>query len=295
MKKLLGVAFLLLLIVNFISATPNINATQIPEGAVIKTKDNPDVYIVKYKYGKQFKRLVLNPQVFESYGHLRWEDILIVDQATMNSFAISNLVRVDGQVDVYQLVPNEDVGIKVLLTSIDSYDLDLVYTINEVDFGNYVTCSDNMVKLCLEQPFVLQGRCINQQAIDKKDYQICDKILELGHFSFAYIEIAYCIREVAIATDNQFLCVKIDNQCAKLDNQNEKNVCYNEKNVCYRELAVKLNDYFLCDQIAIIVDNDSAYRDFCYQTIGINKKSLGACNKIQNSFLKNICIDTVLK
>ena len=113
----------------------------IPEGAVIKTEHNPDVYIVKYKNGKQFKRLVLNPQVFESYGHLRWEDILIVSQGEMDSFVVSDLVRVDGQTDIYQLVPNGDVGTKVLLESTAGYDLDLVYTINGVDSENYVICS----------------------------------------------------------------------------------------------------------------------------------------------------------
>ena len=111
---------------------------QIPEGAVVKTANNPDVYIVKYKNGKQFKRLVLNPQVFESYGHLRWEDILIVSQSEMNSFVASNLVRADGQTDVYQLAPNGDIGNKHLLVSTDGYDLDSAYTINSVDFGNYV-------------------------------------------------------------------------------------------------------------------------------------------------------------
>lgn len=137
-KKLLSVVFLLLLVANFASVAPNINATQIPEGAVIKTKDNPDVYIVKYKNGKQFKRLVLNPQVFESYGHLRWEDILIVDQSEMDSFVVSDLVRVDGQTDIYQLVSNGDIGSKHLLISTSSYDLDSIYIINPVDFGNYV-------------------------------------------------------------------------------------------------------------------------------------------------------------
>ena len=112
---------------------------QIPEGATIKTVDNPDVYIVKYKNGKQFKRLVLNPQVFKSYGHLRWEDILRVSQSEMNSFVTSNLVRVDGQTDIYQLVPNGDIGNKHLLVSTDGYDLDSAYTINSVDFGNYKT------------------------------------------------------------------------------------------------------------------------------------------------------------
>ena len=138
MKKLLSVVFLFSLIVSFTSVTPNINATQIPEGAIIKTEHNPDVYIIKYKNGKQFKRLILNPQVFESYGHLRWEDILTVGQSEMDSFATSNLVRIDGQTDIYQLAPNGDIGNKHLLVSIDGYDLDSAYTINLVDFGNYV-------------------------------------------------------------------------------------------------------------------------------------------------------------
>jgi len=139
MKKLLSVVFLFSLIVSFISVTPNVKAIEIPEGATIKTANNPDVYIVKYKNGKQFKRLVLNPQVFESYGHLRWEDILTVDQSVMDSFVVSDLVRVDGQTDIYQLVPNGDIGNKHLLVSTDGYDLDSVYTINSVDFGNYKT------------------------------------------------------------------------------------------------------------------------------------------------------------
>lgn len=137
MKKMLGVV--LLLIINFASITPAVNAMQILEGAVIKTATDPDVYIVKYKNGKQFKRLVLNPQVFESYGHLRWEDILIVSQSEMSSFATSDLVRIDGQTDIYQLAPNGDIGNKHLLVSTDGYDLDSAYTINSVDFGNYVT------------------------------------------------------------------------------------------------------------------------------------------------------------
>ncbi|MCK5123132.1 MAG: DUF4352 domain-containing protein [Candidatus Pacebacteria bacterium] len=138
MKKLLSIVFLFSLIVSFSSITPTVNAIDIPNGATIKTANHPDVYIVKYINGKQFKRLVLNPQVFESYGHLRWEDILIISQSEMDSFATSDLVRVDGQTDIYQLVPNGDVGTKTLLESTVGYDLDSAYTINAVDFGNYV-------------------------------------------------------------------------------------------------------------------------------------------------------------
>ena len=137
-KKLLSVLFLFSLVVGFVSVAPNINAMQIPEGAIIKTEHNPDVYIVKYKNGKQFKRLVLNPQVFESYGHLRWENILTVSQSKMNSFTESTLVRSDGESNVYKLVANGDLGNKALVETGYTYDLDSVYTINNIDSGNYV-------------------------------------------------------------------------------------------------------------------------------------------------------------
>lgn len=131
MKKFLAI-ILIASICSFPAA-----ALSIPEGAVVKTADNPDVYIIKYMNGKSFKRLVLNPQVFESYGHLRWENILTVDQSTMNSFASSEMVRVDGQSGIYRLLPDGDNGNKILLNETGDLDTDSVYTINSVDFGNY--------------------------------------------------------------------------------------------------------------------------------------------------------------
>lgn len=112
-------------------------ATSVSEGAIIKTANNPDVYIVKYFNGRWYKRLVLNPLVFQSYGHLKWENLLVIPDSEMNTYIISDLVRVDGTNDIYQLVPEGDNGGKYLLTSLDGYDRDSVYTINSVDFGNY--------------------------------------------------------------------------------------------------------------------------------------------------------------
>ncbi|MDD5590145.1 MAG: hypothetical protein PHQ47_03155, partial [Candidatus Portnoybacteria bacterium] len=60
-------------------------ATTINEGDTIKTATNPDVYIAKYVGSKKFKRLILNPQVFESYGHLSWSKIKTVTQAELDA------------------------------------------------------------------------------------------------------------------------------------------------------------------------------------------------------------------
>src|SRR3989344_9224496 len=51
------------------------DASNLPEGALIRAAGDIDVYIVKYVGAKKFKRLVLSPSVFDNYGHLRWEDI----------------------------------------------------------------------------------------------------------------------------------------------------------------------------------------------------------------------------
>ena len=187
MKKLLGVVFLFSLIVSFTSVAPNVNAVQILEGATIKTADNPDVYIVKYKNGKQFKRLVLNPQVFESYGHLRWEDILEVSQSEMDSFIVSDLVRVDGQTDVYQLVPNGDVGTKVLLESTVGYDLDLVYTINGVDFGNYI--EEEKIGYSRQKPASIGTSLIAEDNSWRGNYTVGITLLEISQSMNAAIMI----------------------------------------------------------------------------------------------------------
>ena len=118
------------------------SAATIVDGDVIKTADNFDVYIVKFVGAKKFKRLVLNPQVFESYGHLKWENIKIVSQAEMDVHTTSELVRADGDTKVYKLTPNGDMGSRTWIQTAEAfvaagYDWDSVYTINSVDRDNY--------------------------------------------------------------------------------------------------------------------------------------------------------------
>jgi hypothetical protein len=103
-----------------------------------------DVYIVKIVGTKKFKRLVLNPQVFNSYGHLKWENIKEVSQAEVDSFTTSSLARVDGNDKVYALTPSGDTGAKswINLTAaqflgLSQSDPDSIYTINSVDGSNY--------------------------------------------------------------------------------------------------------------------------------------------------------------
>ena len=77
------------------------NAETFVDGDIVKTADNPDVYILKMVGAKKFKRLVLNPDIFNSYGHLSWGAIKTATQAELDMYTNSNLVievNADGSV-----------------------------------------------------------------------------------------------------------------------------------------------------------------------------------------------------
>jgi len=145
MKKIASVTTSVLTVLSMsgvAALAPMASAATIVDGDVIKTADHYDVYIVKLVGSKKFKRLVLNPQVFESYGHLKWENIKTVTQAEMDSYTTSELVRADGDTKVYKLTPDGDTGTKKWIETAEEfvaagYDWDAIYTINSVDLGNY--------------------------------------------------------------------------------------------------------------------------------------------------------------
>lgn len=136
MKKFLcGLALLALGLLTGMNASTA--HAEIAEGAIVKTANNPDVYIIKYNAGKRYKRLILNPSVFSSYGHLKWENLLTIPQWEIDTFITSSLVRVYGTAEIYELVPEGDTGGKYLITSLEGLDGDSVYTINSTDFNSY--------------------------------------------------------------------------------------------------------------------------------------------------------------
>jgi hypothetical protein len=103
-----------------------------------------DVFIVKIVGSKTFKRLILNPQVFTSYGHLKWSNLKKLSADTVKGYTTAALVRVINDEKVYKLMPDGDTGTKQWvddLTCFNSkgYDWDSVYIINAVDGGNYTT------------------------------------------------------------------------------------------------------------------------------------------------------------
>jgi hypothetical protein len=75
--------------------------------------------------------------VFESYQHLRWENIKTISEMQMDSYAASSFVQVAGDPVLYELFPEGDTGTRRIVGGNESYDKDSVYEINSMDRDSY--------------------------------------------------------------------------------------------------------------------------------------------------------------
>lgn len=122
-------------------------AATIVDGDLVKTSDSPDVYIIKLINTQKYKRLILNPEIFNQYGHLKWGNIKTTNQVEMNEYTTSDLVRAVGDERVYKLYPNGDTGEKRWIkTAADfsgfGYSANAIYDINAFEKDFYTTGAD---------------------------------------------------------------------------------------------------------------------------------------------------------
>ena len=113
-----------------------------------------DVYIAKIVGTSKYKRLVLSPHVFESYGHLSWSKIKKVDQATLDSYTTSDLVRGSetslgfDDPKVYKLIADGDTGTRQHLNMTAAqfeaagYMWNSIYNVNQTDRDDYTVGTD---------------------------------------------------------------------------------------------------------------------------------------------------------
>lgn len=114
-------------------------AVTVNEGDLIKGPDGIKVYIVN---AKGYKRHIFNPAVFGLYGHLKWENIKSVDQATLDSYTISDIYRAGGDAKVYQTAQDGvkkwfDMTAEQFVTS--GYSWDQVFIVNGAERDYYTT------------------------------------------------------------------------------------------------------------------------------------------------------------
>jgi len=128
------------------------NGTEIiiSDGDLIRAQGDVDVFIVKLisagtgQETKKFKRLVLNPEIFNKYDHLTWEIIKDVASDIVDEYETTDLVRSVDDDKVYKLYPNGDVGEKRWIETADDfldlgYDWDAIYNINNFERDFYAT------------------------------------------------------------------------------------------------------------------------------------------------------------
>jgi len=124
-----------------------IQAAEIIDGDLIRTQGDLDVYIVKILGAEKFKRLILTPEIFNQYGHLKWENIKEVSLAERDEYITSDLVRAVGDDKVYKLYPSGDVGEKRWIKTANDfldlgYDWNAIYTINNFEKNYYLPGED---------------------------------------------------------------------------------------------------------------------------------------------------------
>ena len=127
----------------------DVNGVALVDGDLVSTADSFDIYIASFVGTKRFKRLILNPEIFNSYGHLSWGNVKTVSQAVQDVFTLSALVievNADGSVydpKVYKVTSalNADVGQKQWLNmtaaqfELEGYDWDALAKINHIEAG----------------------------------------------------------------------------------------------------------------------------------------------------------------
>ena len=95
--------------------------------------DTYDVYLIKYQNGKFFKRLILNPEIFDLY-ELDWDKVRVMEKEALMAIRTSPIVM-DPDSKLYYLYSTKDAddGVKQLITlTVDDlvecgFDRDVIY------------------------------------------------------------------------------------------------------------------------------------------------------------------------
>jgi len=140
----------------FLVLPKNSGAQVIADGDLIKTAVHHNIYIVKIigdpsagsGQVKRFKRLILNPDIFNQYEHLRWENIKTVSESEFGRYQLYSLAREINDFKVYRLFGDGDTGTKRWLNitpqefEAAGFDWDGIYIMNLNEHDSYVNGSE---------------------------------------------------------------------------------------------------------------------------------------------------------
>ena len=125
-----------------------IDLSELKEGDLIRGPDGIKVYVIN-AFG--YKRHIFNPDVFNMYSHLKWENIKEVTQQILDSFTTSNLYRAKDDYKVYLVEETNKAGKKAVKHHLNmspslfeqkGYNWNQVFIINKTERDYYQTGSD---------------------------------------------------------------------------------------------------------------------------------------------------------
>lgn len=106
----------------------------IPGNNLVRLTDTNEVYIINEA---DYKRHILNPEVFSSYG-LTTNDIADINSTELASYPESNLIRRTGDGEIYLINDTSKKKVGTIDTAQSlGYNLDAIHTVNEIDFNSY--------------------------------------------------------------------------------------------------------------------------------------------------------------
>lgn len=121
-----------------------VDVSMFSDGDLVQGSGQEDVWIVKRVGDKKFKRLILNPDIFNSYAHLSWGMIEGATQEQLDAFTTAEFIREAGGTKVYRVssASGADTGTKQWLNMTPEmfascgYDWDAVYTVNAAEIAD---------------------------------------------------------------------------------------------------------------------------------------------------------------
>jgi len=114
-----------------------------PEGSLIRAKGGYKVYIINGNY----KRWIQSAEIFNAYGHLRWEDVIDIEPEELSQYQDAWLIRASDDRKVYEV--NADGTKHWLNMTAEQFTIsgrlwDMVYIVNSYERDFYTTGVDVM-------------------------------------------------------------------------------------------------------------------------------------------------------
>ena len=114
------------------------------DGVLLRANGDSKVYVYKRSSdGIESKRWIPSPEVFNGYGHLRWQDIVDVDPATLSAIPESRLIKFIGDYRVYEVSESGDAKQWLDITpaqfDLSGRNWSAIFEVNRNEFDFYST------------------------------------------------------------------------------------------------------------------------------------------------------------